>query len=43
MRNAKGEWEDLLHVLVQCTGIGGMEVRDTVVEVDEVRVEPVVG
>ncbi|KAL8903586.1 MAG: hypothetical protein Q9171_007356 [Xanthocarpia ochracea] len=43
VRNGKGEWEDLLSVLVQCTGIEGMEVRDTVVEVDEVRVVPVVG
>ncbi|KAL8724528.1 MAG: hypothetical protein Q9166_007905 [cf. Caloplaca sp. 2 TL-2023] len=39
--NAKGEYEDLLSVLVQCTGITGQPVADTLFEVDAVRVEPV--
>ncbi|KAI4273643.1 MAG: hypothetical protein LQ337_004481 [Flavoplaca oasis] len=43
VRNAKGEWEDRLDILVQCTGIEGREVVDTMFEVDNVRVEPAVG
>ncbi|KAL8875139.1 MAG: hypothetical protein Q9198_006462 [Flavoplaca austrocitrina] len=43
VRNEKGEWEDRLDVLVQCTGIEGRAVVDTVFEVDNVRVEPVAG
>ena len=39
--NEKGEWEDRLDIVVQCTGIEGREVVDTVFEVDGVRVEPV--
>ncbi|KAL8816853.1 MAG: hypothetical protein Q9223_004205 [Gallowayella weberi] len=41
--NEKGEWMDLLSVLVQCTGVEGQQVKDTVVEVDSVVVEPVLG
>ncbi|CAO1601863.1 hypothetical protein XANCAGTX0491_005502 [Xanthoria calcicola] len=41
--NAKGEWEDRLDVLVQCTGITGKPVVDTLFEVDAVRVVPVAG
>ena len=43
VRNEKGEWEDRLDILVQCTGIEGTEIRDTIMEVDNVRVEPVAG
>ncbi|KAI4088406.1 MAG: hypothetical protein LQ339_008715 [Xanthoria mediterranea] len=41
--NAKGEWEDRLDILVQCTGITGKPVVDTLFEVDAVRVVPVAG
>ncbi|KAL8643738.1 MAG: hypothetical protein Q9226_008148 [Calogaya cf. arnoldii] len=41
--NEKGEWEDRLDILVQCTGITGRPVVDTLFEVDNVRVEPVAG
>ncbi|KAL8847623.1 MAG: hypothetical protein Q9221_007353 [Calogaya cf. arnoldii] len=41
--NEKGEWEDRLDILVQCTGITGKPVVDTLFEVDNVRVEPVAG
>ncbi|KAL8963812.1 MAG: hypothetical protein Q9197_007070, partial [Variospora fuerteventurae] len=41
VRNAKGEWEDRLDVLVQCLGVEGVEGVRTAVEVDGVRVLPV--
>ncbi|KAI4233633.1 MAG: hypothetical protein L6R40_007011 [Gallowayella cf. fulva] len=41
--NEKGEYEDLLSVQVQCTGIVGQPVVDTLFEVDSVVVEPVSG
>ncbi|KAL8748744.1 MAG: hypothetical protein Q9184_007111 [Pyrenodesmia sp. 2 TL-2023] len=39
--NDKGEYEDLLTILVQCTGITGQPVGDTIIQVDSVRMEPV--
>lgn len=41
--NAKGEYEDLLSVIVQCTGTDGQEPVDTLFQVDSVSVVPVVG
>ncbi|KAL8833993.1 MAG: hypothetical protein Q9170_003967 [Blastenia crenularia] len=40
--NAKGEYGDLLSLIVQCTGLTGQQAVDTVVEVDDVMVLPVV-
>ena len=39
--NAKGEYSDRLDIIVQCTGITGQPVRNTLFEVDSVVVEPV--
>lgn len=39
--NAKGEYSDTLNIIVQCTGITGQPVRNTLFEVDSVVVEPV--
>ncbi|KAL8919365.1 MAG: hypothetical protein Q9208_006818 [Pyrenodesmia sp. 3 TL-2023] len=39
--NDKGEYEDVLSITVQCTGITGQPVSDTIIQVDTVRVEPV--
>ncbi|KAL8661877.1 MAG: hypothetical protein Q9168_008338 [Polycauliona sp. 1 TL-2023] len=39
--NEKGEYLDLLSILVQCTGISGQAVTDTLFEVDSVVIEPV--
>ncbi|KAL8669597.1 MAG: hypothetical protein Q9168_005820 [Polycauliona sp. 1 TL-2023] len=41
VRNDKGEWEDRLDLLVQCTGIAGKRVVYTLFEIEHVRVEPV--
>ncbi|KAL8768281.1 MAG: hypothetical protein Q9209_005420 [Squamulea sp. 1 TL-2023] len=41
--NEKREYEDLLSILVQCTGIVGKGAVDTSFQVDSVRIEPVAG
>lgn len=41
--NEKGEYTDLLSIIVQCTGAAGLPPVDTLFEVDSVKVVPVVG
>ncbi|KAL8992759.1 MAG: hypothetical protein Q9188_007501 [Gyalolechia gomerana] len=41
--NAKGEYSDLLSVIVQCTGIMGQAPVDTLFQVDSVSVVPLAG
>lgn len=37
----RGEYQDTLSITVNCTGIAGRAVSDTIIQVDSVRLEPV--